>query len=266
MTRSDSAPAPAEDDRLAILRAPASALSPVAIVVGDPARAERVAGRLDDARRVGANREYHTWTGTRDGAPLTVASHGVGAAGANVCFAELIRGGVRTFLRAGTCGAIVEGIADGELVIATSAVREDAVSDHLIPAGYPAVADVDVTLALRAAARAAGAAVREGMIVTEANFYPGSAPPRWQGYAGYGPIAVEMELASLLVIAAMSGARAGGILAVDGNLADARRPDMSDYDPHRDVVASGVERMLDVAVEAATTLAAGGPRPDGDAE
>ncbi len=244
-----------DTSRLPILCVPTAALAPVAIVVGDPARAERVAGLLEGAERVGVNREYVTYTGTRDGERVTVASHGVGAAGANVCFAELLRGGVRTLLRAGTCGAITEGVRDGELIIATSAVREDAVSDHLIPAGYPAAAHPAVTEALRAAARGSGIAVREGMIVTEANFYPGSEPPRWQRYRGYGPLAVEMELSSLYVLAAMNGARAGGILAVDGNLVDTRRADMSDYDPHREVVRDGVARMLDVVVRAAAALA-----------
>lgn len=242
-------------ERLPILCVSPSELAPVAIVVGDPERAARVADLLDDPRRIGANREYVTLTGTRDGVALTVVSHGVGAAGANVCFAELLRGGVHTLLRAGTCGAIAEGVRDGELIIATSAVREDAVSDHLIPPGYPAVADGRVTGALRSAARDADVPVREGMIVTEANFYPGAAPPRWQRYRGYGPLAVEMELSSLYVLAAMNGARAGGILTVDGNLVDTRQADMSDYDPHRTVVKDGVARMLELSVDAAARLA-----------
>ena len=260
-TDAESTPPDAVDggpaDRLPILCVSAAALTPVAIVVGDPERAARLADLLESPERIGANREYVTFSGLRNGARLTVASHGVGAAGANVCFAELLRGGVRTLLRAGTCGAIVEGLRDGELIIATSAVREDAVSDHLMPPAYPAVADTGVTAALRAAARAAGAPVREGMVVTEANFYPGSAPPRWQRYRGYGPLAVEMELSSLFVIAAMNGARAGGILAVDGNLVETRRADMSDYDPHRGVVREGVDRMLEVTVRAAAALAGG---------
>lgn len=242
-------------DELPTLRVPAEDLAPVAIVVGDPERARATAELLEDAARVGHNREYDTWVGRRGKARITVASHGVGAAGANICFAELLRGGVHTFLRAGTCGAIAEGIRDGDAIIATSAVREDAVSDHLIPAGYPAVADRRVTESLLESARRHGLSAREGMVVTEANFYPGADPPRWERYRGQGPLAVEMEMCSLYVIAAMNGARAGGILTVDGNLVEEKRPDMSDYDPHRPVVADGVAAMLEVAVSAAAALA-----------
>lgn len=229
----------------------ADELAPVAIVVGDPKRARDAATRLTDAREIGANREYVTWAGSFDGHPIVVAAHGVGAAGANICFVELLRGGVTTFIRAGSCGAIQVGMSDGELVLATGAVREDAVGEQLIPLAYPAVPDRGITSDLARVAAGRGVSLREGLVVTEANFYPGSQPPRWQRYTDYGAIAVEMELASLFVIAAMGGAKAAGILAVDGNLVAERNPDMSDYDPHRTVVTDGISAMLDIAVEAA---------------
>ena len=234
-----------------------SDLTDVAIVVGDPGRAREAAEFLDGVREVGSNREYLTLTGTRDGVRITVASHGVGGSGAAICFEELIRGGVRTLLRAGTCGAIRKGIPDGATIIATAAVREDGVSDQLIAAPYPAVADRGVTGALAAVAADRDRPVVEGLVVTEAVFYPGAHPPRWQRYAPYGAVAVEMEMATLFVIASMRGVRAGGILAVDGNLAGDNDPDMSDYDPHREVVAGGVAAMLAIAIDAAADLAPG---------
>jgi uridine phosphorylase len=189
--------------------------------------------------------------GRRDGVPITIASHGVGAAGANVCFAELLQGGVRTFIRAGTCGAICEGLRGGDLIVATGAVREDGVSDHWVPAGYPAIADRRLTGILMNLVESSGVAAREGLVVTEANFYPGPEPPRWQRYRDLGPLAVEMEMSSLFVMCSLNGARSGGILTVDGNLVETRRPDMSDYDPHRAEVRTGIGRMLEIAVEAA---------------
>ncbi len=228
------------------------------VVVGDPARAREAAERLERAREIGSNREYLTLRGEVGGRDICVVSHGVGAAGANVCFMELLRGGVRAFIRAGTCGAIAEGISDGDLIVAGSAVREDAVSEHFVPLAYPAVADRGLSAALAVEARGRSLTVHEGMIVTEANFYPVDAPPRWERYRARGPIAVEMELSSLFVLASLHGARAAGILAVDGNLVESRDPDMTDYDPHRPVVSEGVAAMLDVAVAVAGRAAAEG--------
>ena len=79
------------DAELPLLRTRVSDLADRALVVGDPGRAARVAELLDNATQLTANREYHVYNGTYRGVPVTVASHGVGAAGAAVCFEELAR-------------------------------------------------------------------------------------------------------------------------------------------------------------------------------
>ena len=63
-------------------------------------------------------------------------------------------------------------------------------------------------------------------------------------------VAVEMELAALLVIAAQHGARAGGVFAIDGNPLAKKDTDMSGYDPFREVVARAVAATLTVALDA----------------
>lgn len=65
--------------------------------------------------------------------------------------------------------------------------------------------------------------------------------------------AVEMELATLLIIAALHGARAGGIFTSDGNMTE--EADMTEYDPHRSVVEDGVSTMLKIALDALARLA-----------
>ncbi|MFQ5747746.1 MAG: nucleoside phosphorylase [Gemmatimonadota bacterium] len=233
-------------------------LTASALVVGDVARVRAAADLLTDIREIGHNREYLTVTGAFEGRRITVASHGVGASGANVCFMELLRGGVRTFIRAGTCGGLDPAIEDGDLIVATGAVREDAVTDHLMPAGYPAIADRGTVESLaRAALEERGSGVHVGLVVTDANFYAGVAEPRWKPYVGHGVLGVEMELAGLFVLAAMHGARAGGLLTVDGNLVRDRAADMSDYDPHRPVVEAGKAAMLRAAVRVLAGLDAG---------
>ena len=122
-------------------------LASSALVVGDPDRVREATELLTDVREIGRNREYVTVTGVYRGRRLTVGSHGVGAGGANVYFMELLRGGIRTFIRAGTCGALDPGIEDGELIVVTGAVREDRATDELMPVAYPAISDRDVLAA-----------------------------------------------------------------------------------------------------------------------
>lgn len=59
------------------------------------------------------------------GISVCVASHGVGATGANVLFEELISIGVKIIIRAGTCGTLLDAQPNGSHLIVTSAVRDD---------------------------------------------------------------------------------------------------------------------------------------------
>jgi uridine phosphorylase len=231
-----------------------SQVAPNVLVVGDPARVADAARLLDGARQVAASREYVTVTGSLDGTPVSVCSHGVGSAGAAICFEELARAGVRRIVRAGTCGALQPGIAEGALIVATGAVREEGTTPRLVPLAYPAIAAGEVVGALERAASGDGLSVHRGVVLTTDTFYPSKAMgPAWRIWHEAGVLAIEMELAALLVVSALHGIDAGGVLTVDGNLL-VSSADMDDYDPDRDVVTKGKATMLRVALRALTEL------------
>ncbi len=241
------------DEVLPLLRARVGDIAPAALVVGDPARAERAAGVLDEAREVGRNREYLTFTGRYAGLPVTVGSHGVGAAGAAVCIEELLRAGVRRIVRAGTAGGLQPDVVDGDLVVATGAVREEGTSVRLIAAEYPAVADPGLVTAL-GSALAGSPRVHRGVVLTCDLFYPmpmlGSSLPLW---ADAGVVAVEMELSVVLVLAGLRGVSAGGVFAIDGN--PVASADMSEYAPHRELVRDAADTAVRAGLAALTASA-----------
>lgn len=240
-----------------IARLPRGGLPPHAVVVGDPARAAAVAELLDDAVEIAYHREYRTFTGTWQGLPVVVASHGVGAPGAVLLFQELADAGVRTFVRLGTAGAVRPGIGDGDLVIAEAAVRDDGVTQQLVPPEYPAVAAPEAVLALAGAAARAGAPYHRGVVWTRAAFQPGLLPLPVAAYTAAGVAAIEMEVSALLVTAGLRGLTAGAVLVIDGVNADELVDEAATggYDPHRDAVAEGVARGSVVALDALRTLA-----------
>lgn len=239
---------------LPILKCRPSDLAQYAMVVGDPKRVHDAAALMTDAVKVGDYREYLTVTGCYNGQRISVSSHGVGAGGANVCFMELLRAGVHTLIRAGTCGGMSPSISDGDLIVATGAIREDAATEQLVPLAYPAIADREIVGALEAAAVRHGKQPHIGLVVSGANFYstPFFDVPH-RKYIGRGALAIEMELAGLLVLAATHGARAGGVFTSDGNVVSEAVDDH--YDPHRDVVEQGKQTMLRVALETLAALA-----------
>lgn len=234
-------------------------LSPYAIVVGDNKRVHQATKLMDDVKKIGNNREYTTITGTYGGNRITVTSHGIGAGGANVCFMELFKGGVHTIIRAGTCGALDPEIDDGEFIIITGAVREDRVTDQLMPIGFPAISDREILSSLINSSRQQGHHKPHiGLAVTYANFYASPIlPSPYEKYIGYGVKALEMEMAGLLVLGLMHNARAGGILTSDGNLVRERDTDIAplEFHPHSDIVRDGVMKMLNIALQAISDLA-----------
>jgi len=240
---------------LPILKVNPADIAERALVVGDPFRAAEAAQLLDNAIELGFFREYRTFAGEYKGKPITIVSHGVGAAGASICFEELAQAGVKTIIRAGTCGAMKAGIKDGEFIIGTGAIREDGVSERLLPLSYPAIADRHVTAALIAAAQDQGYAdPHEGIVLTRGYFYDGLLPNKvgfWLE-AGANVVAVEMEFAILLTIASIRGMRAGGLFTSDGNKTEESDP--LTYDPHRTVVKEGVANMIKVALDALTRI------------
>lgn len=241
---------------LPCLLVPRGSISPYVLAVGDPDRAVDVGRRLEGGRELGRYREYVTWQGRWDGIDVTVTSHGVGGSGAAVAFEELVLGGARTIIRLGTAGSALTEIRSGDLLVATGAIREDGVSQQLLPLSYPAICDLAVTQALvDAAAAHPGVRFGTGVMMTKAAFYPGALPDERAVWSQTPLVGYEMELAALLIVAALRRIRAGGIFTVDGNPSEGDPEDARIYNPHRDVVREGKERMIEVGLDAIKRLA-----------
>ena len=199
----------------------------LALLPGDPARVGLIAAMLDDPAAVAEEREFTTWRATVSGRPVIVTSTGIGGPSLSIAVEELAQLGVRTFVRVGTTGAIQEGIAPGDVVITTGAVRLEGASRHFAPLEYPAVADFGVVGALIEGAAANDVPFHLGITVSSDTFYPGQ--ERRDTYRGYllpslagsldtwrslGVLNLEMEAATLFVMCAAMGLRAGAVCGV----------------------------------------------------
>ena len=124
-----------------------------------------------------------------------------------------------------------------------------------MPPAFPAVADWRIVAALHAAALAEPGATVEtlgtGLALSEGVFYPGLLPSELPLWIAAGVLAIEMECSLLFTLAALRGVRAGALLNVDNYV-----PERTEYQPHRDVVAAGTERMIRTALRAVPALGA----------
>lgn len=240
-------------DRLPLTDLPAGGLPPAALVCGDPARASQIAHYLQDRQPLADQREYRSFCGRFQGAPVAVCSHGIGAPGAAIAFEELIAAGARRLIRVGTCGGLQADLQPGDLIVATAAVQNTGYGRETVPPGFPAVADLDLTLALRQAAQTAGRSVRMGIILTRDNFYRGLPLPDlpdYQQLAAAGVLAVEMECAALFLVGALRQARTAAILVVDGNVLHSGGEKMASYQPRQAAVLEATEAAIHIALHA----------------
>lgn len=197
------------------------------IMPGDPKRCAKIAQYFDDPVLIADNREYVTYTGTLDGVKVSVTSTGIGGPSASIAMEELYKCGADTFVRIGTCGGMQTEIKSGDVVIATGAIRMEGTSKEYAPIEYPAVADLDVTNALVAAAKEKNFTHYTGVVQCKDAFYGQHEPEtkpvsyellnKWEAWKRLGCLASEMESAALFVVGNYLRVRVGSIFLVVAN-------------------------------------------------
>jgi DeoD family purine-nucleoside phosphorylase len=196
---------------------PATEIADRVLLPGDPQRALAVAqALLESPRMLNARRGLWGYTGMApDGRPVTIQSTGMGGPSAAIVVEELIGLGAHTFIRIGTCGALVPGIELGELLAVEAALPADGTSQALGANGRVA-ADPDLTEALVAP----GGARLATVVSTDLFYDPRDA--MHEQWVESGAQAVEMEAAAVLSVARRHDVRAGCVLAVTDQLANGR--------------------------------------------
>jgi uridine phosphorylase len=225
------------------------------LIPGDPFRTALIAEHLEEARERAWSREFRTFTGRVGDTPVSTCSSGIGGPSMAIAVEELSDLGVHTFLRVGTCGGGQPGIRVGDLVIATGAVRSEGTPDAYVAREYPAIASNEVVGACMEAAEAAGARYHRGVIRSVDALYADLLPERLpraaevraelETWRRAGVIANDMESATLMVVSALRGLRAGVILLCADEL---------DAGEIQHLDAAHMERLLEVAVDALRRL------------
>ncbi|RGB75316.1 uridine phosphorylase [Anaerococcus nagyae] len=197
------------------------------ILPGDPKRCEKIAAYFDDAKLVGDNREYVTYTGNLEGVKVSVTSTGIGGPSAAIAMEELTKIGAHTFIRIGTCGGMQENIKSGEVVIANAAIRAEGTSREYAPIEFPAVSNFEVTSALKSASNKLNLKSHIGVVQCKDSFYgqheaermPVSyeLENRWNAWLKLGTLASEMESAAIFTIANYLNVRCGSCFLVVAN-------------------------------------------------
>jgi purine-nucleoside phosphorylase len=243
------------------LRAEAGDYAPLVLLPGDPNRATRVAasfdGGLEAAKLVNDHRGMLGYTGTYQGAPVSVQTSGMGTPSLSIVVEELLRLGAKRLIRVGTTGGIGRGVRAAELVVATAAAPVDgSTRTYLHGDAYAPAADFELTRALVDAARAAGQEPHIGQVATVDVFYNPDEDyvSKWRARNVLG---FEMEAASLFFLASRAAAagddvRAACILTVSDTLSEEETSEGTYLS--LDTLEEATDRMIEIALKAGTSL------------
>lgn len=223
------------------------------VLVGDPKRAEKFSRRMDAIKVHREKREFVTYTGTYKNLSLSVMGTGMGHDNTEIAMVEISQITQNpTLIRCGSCSSLQLHAHIGEFAISKASLRLDATSDYYVPRGYPAVADVDVLLALVMASEKRRAKYHVGLTASPPGFYgaqgrdlPGF-PLRKKNliseYASMNILNMEMETGTLFALSNLRGLRAGAICGIFGNRA---KDEFADEPTRRRIESESIDITLE---------------------
>ncbi len=194
---------------------PTATLAERVLLPGDPGRALALAQwLLEKPLMFNHHRGLWGYTGkAADGEPLSIQSTGMGGPSAAIVLEELIALGVRRAIRVGTCGALDQRLALGDVLVAREAIAADGTS-RALGAGERVAADAGLTAALE---QSTG---REAVRIVSTDLFYDPDEGHNRHWHAAGAVAVEMEAAALFAV----GARAELPVACALIVSDLLRP------------------------------------------
>lgn len=219
------------------------------LLPGDPARSDRVASYLDDAKLMANNREHKTYTGLYQGVRVSVTSTGMGCPSAAIACEELINIGATCLIRIGSTAALQENIHIGDLLVSTGSMKNEGTSRFYVPDCFPAVPDFDFTRTLIDTAKEMSKTLSfrfsYGINASDDAFY-GETSEWIDKLHRLGILNVEMESSAIFTVCHRRKVRGAMISAVSGNLVTG---DVI-YETENPQLAMGWDQEIKVVLEA----------------
>ena len=193
------------------------------LMPGDPRRSEFIAETfLENRKLVNDVRGVHGYTGTWKGVPVTVMASGMGIPSIGIYSWELYSEyDVENIIRVGSAGALQDNLKLMDVILAQGACTTSSYIDNFkIKGTFAPIADFELLLAAKNAAKELGIDVHVGNLLSSDNFYSAfeggiEENRKWQQM---GVLGVEMEAAGLYANAAYFGRRALCICTVSDHI------------------------------------------------
>ena len=184
-----------------------------------------IAAMLDDAKQTGMYREYLTYTGSKDGVPLSVMSTGNGCMPMAIAVEELKHIGGKNIIKVGVGAAVQPGVKPGALMLAMGSVRGEGATLEYVNYQYPAVSDMGLMEQLADVAREMGEVPRTGIWRSHDAYYVESpygrdAEEKIARWKSLGVELIEHETSSMFVVSSILGLRSAALYVAGENYTD----------------------------------------------
>ncbi|MDP2941861.1 MAG: hypothetical protein Q8N85_06405 [Candidatus Omnitrophota bacterium] len=188
-----------------------------AIVPGPKDRLEVLLKKIENPVRNFSFMEYTMYTGTYQGIKVTAMNGGRFSTDTSITAEVMCNAGIKNIIRIGTCGALDENMAVGDIVVVDKVIRGDGVTPYYVDSKFQTVADQRIADTLYEAAKGMGLKVQRGTAWTTDALLR-ETRELVEAKRKEGAIVVDMVSSTLLTIAQTYNVNAGSILAVSDNV------------------------------------------------
>jgi len=188
----------------------------IALVSGQQHRAKMCLEHLEGWVKNFTFLGYTFWTGSYKGRKVTVGNGGFYSPDSAFVTEMLCAGGIDTFIRLGSCGALREDIKVGDYILATDIIRGDGATRYYAADDFKPKVNDNITSWLEEVFKQAGSVHKGGMWTTDALFR--ETKEIVNSYIQKGAIGVDMVTSPFVTVANLYKKKAAAILAVSDNL------------------------------------------------
>ena len=216
------------------------------LMPGDPLRAKFIAENfLENAVLVNNVRGINGYTGYYKGKRVSVMASGMGQPSMSIYSYELFNFyDVKTIIRIGSCGALIDDLKVRDIVIAMGAcTNSNYASQYALPGTFSAIADFELVKNAVEICKRDNVRYKVGNILSSDNFYDDSnSTLKW---AKMGVLGVEMESYALYCNALRANKKALCICTVSDSLVDPNQ--MTSAEERQ----NSFTKMMEIALELA---------------
>ncbi len=187
-----------------------------ALVSGQIHRAQMCLKKLENPVKNFTFLNYTFWTGEYKGRKITVGNGGFYAPDSAFVTEMLCAGGIDTFVRLGSCGALREDINIGDYVVADKIIRGDGATKYYVDESFEAKVSGGLTEKLAEVFSSKGRVHKGGVWTTDAIFR--ETKEIVNSYIEKGAVAVDMVTSPFITLANLYKKKSAVVLTVSDNL------------------------------------------------